>query len=204
MKSEQSLSLGMAQLGVEASADAMSRLMAFADELQKWNKVHNLTRVAPGESTISHHLLDSLAVAPFVEGRDIIDVGSGGGFPGMPLAIVMPDRDFTLLDSAGKKTRFLEHVRITLGLQNVRVVQARAESFEGSFDVITCRALASLAEIARMTAHLLAPGGKVLALKGTLQDEAGPVAPLAIERTAPFVVPGIDQPRNLVIMKRTQ
>jgi 16S rRNA (guanine527-N7)-methyltransferase len=194
---------GLAALDLTSTPEVVARLLDFARELERWNRVYNLTSVPGGSMTISHHLLDSLAIAPMLDGETVLDIGSGAGFPGIPLAICLPHRQFTLLDSVGKKTRFLEHVRIKLGLANLRVVQSRAEDFEGRYDVVMCRGLASLAGIARMAAHLLAKSGRLLALKGTIDDaEANDVAlPFIIERIHSLAVPGVQGQRNLVVMK---
>lgn len=197
------LAEGLHTLGLANSPEVVSRLMAFTGELERWNRIYNLTSVPGGAPTISHHLLDSLAIAPMVFGDTVLDMGSGAGFPGIPLAICLPDRHFTLLDSVGKKTRFLEHVRIKLGLANLAVVQARAEDFAGQYDVIVCRGLGSLAEIACMAAHLLARSGRLFALKSTI-DEAETkevAAPFIVERIQPLAVPGVRAHRNLVVMK---
>jgi len=194
---------GLEALGLAREPARIERLLAFAEMLAKWNRVYNLTRIAPGESTITRHLLDSLAIAPLIHARAVVDVGSGGGLPGIPLAIYLPAIEFVLVDSAGKKARFLEQARIELALDNVRVVHARAEDVTGSFDIVTCRAFASLADIGRMTAHLLAPSGQIFALKGAVpaQEIAGIQSPVTLKTIRPLTVPGVDQPRNLVIME---
>lgn len=205
MNDRQALVDGLAALGLRAEPAMVAGLLAYADELEKWNRVYNLTSIPAGEQTITHHLLDSLAVADAITGEAIADIGSGAGFPGMPLALYHPGRRFTLVDSAGKKTRFMAHVRILLGLDNVEVVQGRAEAMTGRYDEILCRGLGSLADIARMTAHLLAPAGRILALKGAISEsEAKAVAaPFVIERIQPLAVPGIDAPRSLVVVTRS-
>lgn len=197
-----SLALGLKALGLNAGDATLEKLERYAALLEKWNRVYNLTAI-PASRTVTHHLLDSLAVAGAVTGKDIIDIGTGGGLPGIPLALVHPSKAFTLLDSAGKKTQFLSQVRIELSLTNVTVVHARVEQFEGQFDQVVCRAVASLADIAVMAAHLLAPGGRILAMKGVVdEDEASAVAPpFEIESIAPLAVPGIDAARHLVTMR---
>lgn len=203
MSAGQTLARGMAALGFDDDAGTRERLLAYAAGLARWNRVYNLTQVPEGDATITHHLLDSLAIAGHVTGDTVIDVGSGGGMPGIILAIVQPSRAFTLLDSNGKKTRFLEHIRIQLGLDNVQVVQCRSEAHVGSYDVVTCRAFASLADISRLTAHLLKLNGSVLAMKGVLgpEERQQDVSPLAVEQVIPLSVPGIDSERHLVVMK---
>ncbi len=171
--------------------------------LAKWNRVYNLTRVPP-EQTVSHHLLDSLAIVPIVGKPDsLIDVGSGGGLPGIPLALYLPDTRVTLLDSNGKKTRFLEQARIERGLENVTVVHARVEDYTGQFDVVTSRAFASLADFCRLTAHLLTPHGVALAMKGPnteVSEDAASEAdllPLALDKVIELNVPGIAAERRV-------
>ena len=203
MNDRQALVLGLEALGLEPDPARVTRLLDYVAELQKWNRVYNLTAVAPGEDTVSRHLLDSLSVAAALEDGSVVDVGSGAGLPGIPLALYRPEARFTLLDSAGKRTRFLEHIRIRLGLDNVEVAQGRAETFSGQFDKVICRGLGSLAEIAEMTAHLLAPFGQILAMKGDVSREelAGVAPPVAIVRIDPLSVPGIEARRSLVIME---
>jgi len=203
MKQRAALTGGLAALGLDTTPAMIDRLLRYAGELEKWNRVYNLTSVPPGEASITYHLLDSLSVVPYVTGETLVDVGSGAGLPGIPLAVYFPEKRFTLLDSAGKKARFLEHVRVAIGLANVDVVQRRVEEFEGSFDIVACRAFASLADIGARTAHLLGTGGRVLAMKGNLDPEEleSIVPPLAVDRIARLQVPGIGGERQLVIMK---
>ncbi|MEX2326114.1 MAG: 16S rRNA (guanine(527)-N(7))-methyltransferase RsmG, partial [Pseudomonadales bacterium] len=195
------LARGLVSLGLPCGDDLVRRLLAYLVELEKWNKVYNLTGI-PVADWITRLLLDSLAIAPWVNGQAILDVGTGNGLPGLPLALLFPDKQVTLLDSNGKKTRFLEQVRIKQQLANVTVVQSRAEAFTGQFDIVTCRALASLADISALTAHLLRPAGKVLAMKGELDraELAQDLSPLTIEKTVALEVPGLSTARQLVIM----
>lgn len=195
------LTRGIETLGLPCRDDLVTGLLSYLDELEKWNRVYNLTAI-PVADWIPLVLLDSLAIAPHMNGQAILDVGAGGGLPGIPLALLYPDKAVTLLDSNGKKTRFLEQVRIKLALENVTVVQSRAEAFVGQFDIVTCRALASLAEISRLTAHLLNRGGRVLAMKGVLGGEelGQDLSPLTIEKIVPHMVPTVATARHLVIM----
>lgn len=190
---------GIDALGLKCTDALEARLLAYAGLLSRWNRVYNLTRV-PDEKTFTHHLLDSLSILPHVghPGR-LIDVGSGGGLPGVPLAIMRPDTEVVLLDSNGKKTRFLEQARIDLGLDNVTVVHCRVEDFDERFDVVTSRAFASLADFSRMTAHLLSSRGVALAMKGALADSerVADMGPLVLEEIIELNVPGIDARRHL-------
>lgn len=198
------LSRGLEALDLAVPHETIDRLLAFIAELEKWNATYNLTRVAPGEPMIIQHLLDSLSILPYVPSdASIADIGSGGGLPGIPLAMCRPTQDVTLVDSNGKKTRFLEHVRIRFDLHNVAVVQSRAENLDAQFDVVTCRALASLARIAGMTAHLLSPGARVLAMKADLGEELEQdISPLVVQEVVSLSVPGIEGPRHLVILEK--
>ena len=157
---------------------------------------------------VTRHLMDSLAVAEHIKGRQILDVGSGGGLPGIPLSLVMPDRAFTLLDSNGKKTRFLTQVVINLGLENVRVVQSRVEDFEGQFDVIVSRAFRSIDGIVNSTAHLLADNGSLLAMKGPSEthseDRSIAQTPGFSQDIRRLHVPGLEAERFVVSMRRTE
>lgn len=147
------------------------KLLAYLDLLAKWNAAFNLTAVREPDQMLVRHLLDSLSILPYVNGKSVIDVGTGAGLPGLVLAIARPDLKVTLLDSNGKKVRFLRQVVVELKLSNTQVVQSRAEQFEGQFDTVTSRAFASLADMLRWSAHLLAKSGVFLAMKGMLPDQ---------------------------------
>lgn len=197
------LEAGLEALGIRPGKEAVQRLLEYDQLLQRWNQVFNLTRV-PQSRSIAYHLLDSLAILPFLQGDTLIDVGSGGGQPGVPLAICKPDVTVTLLDSNGKKTRFLEQARISLGLNNLQVIHARVEEFEGRFATVTCRAFAPLAEICRLTAHLLAPGGKILAMKGSeaMTEAARTSGDVVFRCCHKLAVPGIEGCRQLVVLEK--
>ena len=203
---ESELARGIAALGVDLPAEAQARLMAFATLLAKWNRVYNLTALRDESQVLTHHLLDSLAVLPWVEGDTLCDLGSGAGLPGIPLAIAAPRLRVWLVESTGKKARFLELVVRELGLARVQVIAERAESAKVPQRVatVTARALAALPEIARHAARWLAPGGKLLALKGPnyAEELAGLPAGWTIEATPRLTVPGLDADRVLVVVKR--
>ncbi|MBX3703060.1 MAG: 16S rRNA (guanine(527)-N(7))-methyltransferase RsmG [Steroidobacteraceae bacterium] len=159
---------GAQEMGVAldaAQADAMLRLTA---ELRDWNKRINLTAITRPADMVDKHLLDSLSVQPLLHGRRIADIGTGAGFPGLPLAIVNPRRSFTLIEATGKKCMFVRHVVELLGIENVEVVQARAESWKPKalFDCVIARALGKLADFVRVAGHLCARDGRMLAMKG--------------------------------------
>jgi 16S rRNA (guanine527-N7)-methyltransferase len=148
-------------------------LLVYLAMLVKWNKAFNLTAVRTPAEMVSRHLLDSLAVVPHLHGQCIIDVGSGAGLPGIPLALAFPQREFVLLDSNSKKTRFLTQLRAELGLANLSVVHSRVEDYRPSpgFDCVISRAYASIADILSSSGHLLIEGGEFLAMKGGLPEQ---------------------------------
>jgi len=157
---------GLAAMQLELAPHAQDKLLAFLDLLAKWNHTYNLTAVRAPEDMVSRHLLDSLAVLPFVHGKSVADLGSGAGLPGIPLAIARPDVAVTLVESSGKKARFLREAIRSLPLANVTVAQARVQDTAGAFDTVTARAFASLPDMLAWGGHLLAPDGRWLALKG--------------------------------------
>lgn len=192
------LAEGLAQMGVAAEAGQREGLLVFLQLLRKWNRVYNLTSITDPADMVRLHLLDSLAVLPHLKGRRVLDVGTGAGLPGIPLALLAGDKEFTLLDGNSKKTRFVQQAIIELGLRNARVVHARIERFadpEG-FDVILARAFASLPVIVEHTRRLLAPGGVILAQKGKWAEQESP-APFAVE-SVPLKIPGVDAERHLL------
>ena len=156
------------QLGVALSEAQARSLLALLDELARWNRTYNLTGITEPGQMLTHHLLDSLAIHPDLAGARIADVGTGAGFPGLPLALVNPQRQFTLIDSVEKKIRFVSHAVRTLGLTNVTPVRARAESLrpEVPFDTVVARALAPLGELLATVSPLVGAGSRVLAMKG--------------------------------------
>ncbi len=190
---------------MEVTERQQSRLLDLITLLLRWNRAFNLTAVRDPMRMIPHHLLDSLVIAAFVEGRNLLDVGTGAGFPGLPLAIVQPERCFVLLDSNGKKVRFVRQAAMELGLHNVLAVQARIETYqcEEKFDTIAARAFASLSDIATLVRPLLSPTGKLLAAKGPRADmelrELHP--PPARVELHQLLVPQLDRARMLVELR---
>ncbi|MBP5985812.1 MAG: 16S rRNA (guanine(527)-N(7))-methyltransferase RsmG [Azonexus sp.] len=201
--SQHSLSTGLAELGIALSEEAQGRLLAFRDLLLKWNKTYNLTALRDPEQAISHHLLDSLAVLPHVGPGPLLDVGSGGGLPGIPLAIARPDLAVSMVDTVQKKTTFLQQAVIELGLKNVTVHHARVEEMQGSYAQISSRAFAELCLFVSLTRHLLAPDGRWLAMKGVRPDDELKALPadITVEAIIPLTVPGLDAERHLIILK---
>ncbi|GAP65920.1 16S rRNA m(7)G-527 methyltransferase [Mizugakiibacter sediminis] len=197
---------GIARLGLTLPADAVARLLAYLALLERWNAAYNLTAVREPEAMVTRHLLDSLAVAPYVEGATLADLGSGAGLPGIPLAIAAPRRQVTLVDANGKKARFLRAAVRELALGNARVIEGRVEDVAGRYDCITARAFASLAEMLAWGGHLLAPGGAWLALKGRYPDDelAALPAGFRVEAVHRLAVPGLDAERHLVVLRRAE
>lgn len=195
---------GIAALSLALPATAVPRLLDYLALLQHWNRHYNLTAVRDPQEMVTRHLLDSLAVLPWVRGASLADLGAGAGLPGIPLALAEPARHVTLVDSNGKKARFMRAALRELGIDNAEVVEARVESLRGRHDCITARAFASLPDMLQWGAHLLAPGGYWLAMKGRYPaDELAALpAGFALERAVTLDVPGLDAERHLLILRR--
>ena len=202
------LQQGCNDLQLPLDSGRQQLLLDYLDLLAKWNKTYNLTAVRDTAQMVTRHLLDSVAIAPYLGGQRFIDVGTGAGLPGVPLAIVFPEREFHLLDSNGKKTRFLFQVKTALRLDNMVVHQARVESFRVAqpFDMVLSRAFASLQEMVHGCRHLLAPGGSLLAMKGA--HPAQELEATGLERAGvavyPLTVPGLGEQRHLVKIELSQ
>jgi 16S rRNA (guanine527-N7)-methyltransferase len=199
------LERGIAQLGLHLPAEAVSRLLDYQALLERWNGAYNLTAVRDAGEMITRHLLDSLAILPYVQGATLADLGTGPGLPGIVLAIAAPGREMLLVDSNGKKVRFLREAIRALKLDGVRAVQSRVEDVPGQFDCITARAFASFADMLGWGGHLLAPRGIWLAMKGKpSDDEMSGIPPgFAVRDTHVLAVPGLDAERRLVVLGRT-
>lgn len=197
-----SLIHGAAALGVALSAHDARRLLQLLEELAHWNRRFNLTAISHGPDMVTHHLLDSLAVHRHLWGATVADVGTGAGFPGLPLALVNPERRFTLIDSNGKKIRFVSHALRTLDLVNVEALQARVESLRPAmFDTVVARAFAPLPTMMELIAPLCGPHTRVLAMKG--KWPAGEIAALPAGwqlESHTLAVPGLDEERCLIVM----
>ena len=196
---------GAARVGVALDAAQAAALSRLLDELARWNKTYNLTAVTARGEMLTHHLLDSLSVAPHLHGARIADVGTGAGFPGLPLAVAEPQRRFTLLDSNGKKVRFVAHAARTLGLGTVEALQARAGEWAppAPFDTVVARAFAPLPELVAQVAALCGPDTRVLAMKGRRDPEerAGMPAGWRIEADLDLEVPGLGAQRHLLVLR---
>ena len=197
------LAAGLAELGLDLSDAVQHKLLAFRDLLLKWNKTYNLTALRDPEQAISHHLLDSLAILPHVGTGPLLDVGSGGGLPGIPLAIARPGLSVGMVDTVQKKASFLQQASIELGLKNVTVHHARVEEMQGQYAQVSSRAFADLGLFVSLTRHLLAPGGRWLAMKGVRPDDeiAALPADITVEAIISLTVPGLEAERHLIILK---
>jgi len=192
---------------IELVESQNEQLIQYLELLIKWNKAFNLTAIRDPKEMLVKHLVDSLSIAPFIEGENILDVGTGPGLPGIPMAILFPDKKFTLVDSNGKKTRFLTQSKITLDLQNVSVQHTRVENIETDtlYDQIMSRAFTALDNMVLLCKHLLSESGQFLAMKGLEKEKEmnAIAAPFSIEKSIQLNVPGCDEQRHLIIIARS-
>ncbi|TCS44050.1 16S rRNA (guanine(527)-N(7))-methyltransferase RsmG [Reinekea marinisedimentorum] len=199
---EKRLRWGINELDLSLSDEAVARVLAYHELLVKWNKAYNLTSVRDALQMVDRHLIDSLSIMPFIGEGDLIDVGTGPGLPGMIAALVRPDLNVWLLDSNGKKCRFLNQVKMTLKVENCTVVHHRLESWqpERQFAQITSRAFATLSDMVAFSRHLLAENGRFIAMKGLYPHEeiAELPADIEVQKVTPLTVPGTDGERHLV------
>ena len=198
---------GLDRLALQPGPGCVDRLLAYLDLVERWNQAYNLTSVPPGVESVVRHLLDSLAIAPIMTGQRFLDVGSGAGLPGLPLALWYPDREWTLLDASAKRVRFLRHAAARLGLGNVSCVHARAEDYQAevAFDTVLSRAFSSLGAFAAVAGHHAAADGRLAAMKGRLPaDELADLPPgwrlTGLHRLS---VPGLQAERHLVLLSPT-
>ena len=207
---QRQLEQGLVDLRIALPAAAQDKLLTYATLLYKWNRIYSLTALREDDKAVSHHLLDSLAVLPYLPPGSLLDVGSGGGMPGIPLAIACPELRVTLLDSNAKKSAFLQQAAIELELPNISVHCGRVEQYHPSvgptaaFSAITSRAFAELAAFVGLTRHLLEPGGCWLAMKGVRPDaEIASVPPdVAVTALHRLLVPGVVGERHLVVLRK--
>jgi 16S rRNA (guanine527-N7)-methyltransferase len=195
-----------ASLGVALSAADAHRLMLLLDELSHWNRSYNLTAIPPS-AMVTHHLLDSLAVLPDLAGTRIADVGTGAGFPGLPLAICSPERHFTLIDSTAKKIRFVAHAIERLALSNVTAQHARVESLrvDTPFDTVLARAFGPLPKLLAQVTPICGPASQVLAMKGKWPEEelTAVAPPWRVVRARELHVPGLNAARCVIVLARS-
>ncbi len=191
-----------ARLEVALTESDATRLLTLLEELERWNRTYNLTAIAAADR-ITHHLLDSLAIQQDLRGATVADVGTGAGFPGLPLAVVNPQRRFTLIDANGKKVRFVAHAARSLELTNVEALHARVESTARQFDTVMARAFAALPELVAQVAPLCGPGTRVLALKGQWpQAELDALPPQwQVVAARRIEVPGLDAARCVITLQ---
>lgn len=195
---------GIYELELEERLGGDELLMEYVTELMNWNRVYNLTSVRRPTDIVTRHILDSLTLLPYLHGDRILDIGTGAGLPGIPLAIACPEREFVLLDSSSKKLRFVRQTLGILNLDNVTLEDCRVEEYQPEvlFDTVICRAFSDLPDFYRYAARLCSSGGKMLAMKGVypmtevecLKDKS------VIDDVVSLKVPGLDAERHLVIM----
>lgn len=193
---------GLQEAGITLPQDTRQKLLDYLALIQKWNKVHNLTAVRDPEEMVTLHLLDSLSVLPFVDGASLLDVGSGAGLPGIPLAICRPDLQVTVLDSSHKKTSFMRQAKAELEIANLEVVCGRVEAYRPQrlFDIVISRAFSDLGEFLQLTQHLGEPGAQWLAMKGVYPYEELAQIQIKPTRVQPLKVPGLEAQRHLVFL----
>ncbi len=202
-----SLQAGAHKMGVALNQQKLEQLERYLDLLVKWNRTYNLTAIRERERMVTHHILDSLSVLPFIQGERLVDLGSGAGLPGIPLALLRPEITVVMADSNVKKTRFIQQAVLELGLTNASVVHSRVEQLEPEqpFDTVVSRAFTSLSQFLRYAAPLLGIGGRVVAMKGRWPEEEGGevVDGFELNEVVPVSVPGIDAERHMVICTKS-
>ncbi len=202
------LESGLDALCIKLTKEQQNKIISYLIILSKWNSVYNLTAIRDPKEMMTHHVLDSLSAVPaFTEAQNVLDVGSGGGLPGMILAICYPDKKISMIDTVSKKTAFLNQAKAELGLNNVTVYSARVESLQVNqpFDVITSRAFSELNNFVSWSQHLLAEGGRFIAMKGV--HPQGEIERLPegweVKEVRPLTVPGLDAERHLIFIQKT-
>jgi 16S rRNA (guanine527-N7)-methyltransferase len=201
------LERGVEKLGIRLPPTAEQKLLDYLALMQKWNRVYSLTAIRDAPKSVSHHLLDSLAVVPHLNGGQVLDVGSGPGLPGIPVAIACPDWHVTLLDSNHKKTAFLNQAVAELNVTNAEVKRERVEQWRPPmrFQVVISRAFSELADFVRLAGHLMAPEGRLAAMKGLYPYEEIAQMPdgYRVDRVVPLSVPGVEGERHLVMIEKS-
>jgi len=201
------ISAAARELGIELSPEQVAKLVAHLDLVDEWGERMNLTAIRERDQQLTKHVLDSLSVLPYLRGTRVADVGSGAGFPGIPLAIAMPAVHFALIESTGKKCRFLEHVRDALALANVEVVQSRAEAWKPAerYDTVLARAVGPVADLVRNAGQLVAANGRLLAMKGRFPEDelARKLNGWKVAAVHKLTVPGLAEERHVVELRRS-
>ncbi len=203
MQLDKLLDRGLHDMGLALAPAMREKLLRYLSLLEKWNKTYNLTAVRDPEQMVPRHLLDSLSVLPYVQGPRLLDIGSGAGLPGIPIAIARPEIAVTLLDSNAKKTRFITHVAHDLSLENAAIAEARIEKFHPpeKFDTLIARAFASIPDMLASCRHLLSPPSRFLIMKGVFpQEELAAVTHEYQVDVKALRIPGLDAARHLVIL----
>jgi 16S rRNA (guanine527-N7)-methyltransferase len=198
------LAAGVAEMGLDVSLEAQAKLLQYLSLLNKWNKVYNLTAVRDPLEMVTLHLLDSLSVLPYIQAKNLLDVGSGGGLPGIVLAICLPNLQVTTIDTVQKKAIFMRQVKGELGLSNLEVVHARVENYQPAekFEAIISRAFSEIALFIKLTQHLLVDNGQWLAMKGLEPTDELKNLALKPSKIIPLKVAGLDAERHLVIFEK--
>ncbi len=196
---------GIENLGQPLSEEEQQKLLTFAQLIIKWNKTHNLTAITETKEVISKHLLDSLSISPYLYGQSILDVGTGAGLPGIPLAVANPDKAFTLLDSSQKRIAFIKEVKRKLALTNVTAEHCRVEQYLGQkFSSICSRAYSSLEQMLTQTEHLIDKKGAWLAMKGVYPQKEAEclLSNFDLKKVVPLSIPGLAAERHLLIIEK--
>lgn len=198
------LATGIAEMGLSVSRETQERLLAYLALLHKWNKVYNLTAVRDPLEMVTLHLLDSLSVLPHISSSSLLDVGSGGGLPGVVLAICKPDLQVTTIDTVQKKAIFMRQVKGELSLSNLQVVHARVEGYQPAekFEAIISRAFSDIALLVKLTQHLLMQDGRWLAMKGQVPHEELKDLDVRLNKIIPLKVAGLYAERHLVVLEK--
>jgi 16S rRNA (guanine527-N7)-methyltransferase len=202
MDARKRLQQGLSKMGLELSDDVQDKLMDYLQLMQKWNKSYNLTAIKDLDQMVIRHVLDSLSILPYIDQNPVLDVGTGAGLPGIPLAIVLKEKKIVLLDSNSKKTRFLTQAKIELDLENIEVIHSRVEDYQPghNFGIITCRAFAALNTILDRTQHLVTSTTRILAMKGKEEPQALP-AGFEQVNSHDLNVAWLDEERRLIEIK---
>lgn len=206
------LASGVTALGLDLDQVKLKQMLRFVSELERWNQSYNLTSIRLAKDMVTRHLLDSLTLAPFIGSESVLDIGTGAGLPGVPLAVALPEARFVMVDSNGKKVRFVRHAIRTLRLGNAQALQSRAEELdlaacnaESGFDVVVARALASLSTLGQWCRNALATNGRLLAMKGPQAQSEMDQTPDGFKVVAvhPLSVPGLAAERQLIELEKT-
>jgi len=205
----QRLKQGIDELSLEIAPETQQKLIQYVELIAKWNKSFNLTAIRKIDEMVTLHLLDSLAVVPFIKANRILDVGAGAGLPGIVLALCYPDKEFVLIDTNGKKTRFMTQAKIELGLANVEVVHARVDEYQPlkAFDAIISRAFASISDMLGYVDHLVTPETTILAMKADSEDEISRMPTddklaYTIDTIHELKIPGLQAKRQLIVITK--